>query len=87
MEIQPENDDKISRSISKLREIHLSALENTETIHAAADEVKQLSAPFMEQLGGENLCRTNIDLTIGNMQEILNNIKETDSYISLLKSK
>lgn len=51
------------------------------------EKIKILSEPFMEHLGGENVCTTNIEKTISSVSTILAEIKETDTIITSLKSK
>ncbi len=70
-----------------MREVHNSAMDTATAMKGELAEIKQLSAPFMEQLGGENICRTNIDNTISSVKQILAEIKETETLVALLKSK
>ena len=80
-------DDKISQTISKLKKIHNEVLDNSQEIIEEISQVNKLSEPFLQQVGGENVCRNNIELTISSIQNILDEIKESDSLVTLIKSK
>jgi len=80
-------EDRISRAIVKLKEIHNSVLDSSASIKSEMAKVSKLSEPFMQQVGGENVCRSNIENTISSIQEILDEIKEVDALILQIKSK
>jgi hypothetical protein len=87
LNLEENNIQEIEKYLKQCSLVEKQLQKKFESLENSSTKIENVCSPFMEYVDGVNVCKTNVNLALDNISQIIHNIEQIDDIEAILKNK